>query len=774
MPILNVGEYIARKEIQECVTLFQKIQSGREPDKTIYIKASKKVLGVDFLLMTYAALFKLQIKDLKITVDLPFNPVNLTDDKFQYFLMQAGTYTYLSSGVSPFLLLLGTSTFNFDLKRARAYPERWLVNRKDFFPFLHITADQESFDALFDSPLQLKIGSQLDRLPKEVIWQSSSEDLRKALSYFILMRSPPKDREQTLVNLAISAFYRSLDEAKALHFYFEDEYTLSNFDGKKKIQAGSLVNATAYDYYRSIKPVFYDLSNRSLIYHFVFSTLISSESLVDKESDKDVLNEDTKERFTTKIFELWDFTKDLVAGLRELAKNIRDHADPPTGAITIRRIGETRFAELQEQDIGNLDVYRSYNQFLKQGAFGHYTFLDINVVDLGTKGVVSTLIVNSESLIQNADSRDRISNLITEDIRMLKDGSVGFQNLLDTEKQQLNQQSKRSIAHFGLLSFSKLIQTNKGLIIASTYDQDSSKRTAAVVPKKHMANLNPITLGTNYRIILPIRRSEAYRTILPHAPSIPLETTARDVKGIEELLTYEVVYADDPVLLETLGKDLYKTYILIVQPKLRAVRSRIEEQKLWIALDQTMNSIPSTLSPQRLLVCLDLEETDLDESSLFRLLGNWELHHPTLQLAVSNIKNETYLKLIALNGDFSKGRNLDYWNSNIATIIYSYIEISTGRFYFADVLWGKQRADFINMNWIVNQTSFNSTTLSSRKRLKHEVDRYGELVRTNTGVAFYNNSTLLPFDLIFKGIGSTTLFEHNARVLLQNEIKLAK
>jgi hypothetical protein len=239
---------------------------------------------------------------------------------------------------------------------------------------------------------------------------------------------------------------------------------------------------------------------------------------------------------------------------------------------------------------------------------------------------------------------------------------------------------------------------------------------------------------------------------------------------MEELLKYRVVKFDNGAKVGALAEK--EKHVMCLCVEAQPMLSRDDETILWKKIKKNIDPLTERLRQGQILFSLSLNQIQVNESQLFRLLGNWELHYPAFPLVITNVQNETYQKLLIVNGDFHKlNPLLDYWNANIATIIYSYITVKNGRFYFADILWGKERPDFINLNWIINHTNFNSTVLLNKDRMKNEVEKYQQTLNTNTEIAFYNNNTLLPFDLIFEGEGITTLFEHNALVLLKNEIK---
>jgi hypothetical protein len=775
MPIIEIEKHlITQVEIGQCVELFRGILQDEKIEKKIHLKASNTIDGFDLLLVAYFIMFSTQVPELENVIELPFNPIS-SNEQLEYQLKQAGTYGYLMTKRSVFTVIFGdgvnATPINFDLKTTRSFPDRWFVFSKDFFPFLVITDNYERIDTYFEKGLNEQSQTMLNKLHKDVKWVKDIGELRNACVKQLRESAVPTDRKGSLVTLATIAFYNALDEARILNFFFENEYKLSDFDNTNRIYAGNLINKKAFEYYHAVKPIFNELAEKSLIYQFLFSTILSTDALVDKTSGKDILNEATSENFVSKLYQLWNFTKDLVVSLRELAKNIYEHARPQIGVISLRIFERSKWVDLQQYDYRNAHVYGHYTDHLQTlDGRKNFALMEINVIDIGRSGILSTLFENTKALEAKADEKSNLKKILQEDQYLLERGEIRLKNLLQITGMQLNQQSKRNIAHFGLLTFAKLIEVNDGLIIASTYQIGNTEREAVVLPENYNGDLQATTIGTNYRIILPVRRSEVYKTHLPHRITLPTEISAKDIKGMETLLNYEIIKLGKNRVMPILEDSM--KYILTVKVKTQVLKTRQDEQLLWHELQDLLSPVLLLTETSRSLVCLNLGNIRINESQLFRLLGNWQVYYPSFTLAITNIENDVYQKLIALNGDFNKLNPLvDYWNAGIATIVYNFISIGNERFYFTDVLWGKTREEFINLNWIVNLTNFNSTVLLNKQRMKAEVIKNSQPIYTHTDVAFYNRNTLLPFDLLFEGAATTTLFEHNAVILLQNEIK---
>jgi hypothetical protein len=769
-------KFISLDDIQNCVNAFEKILSGEETEKTIVINANNRIEGVDLVLISYFILFKKQITELQIILNLPHNPIEPENTQVEYQLKQFGTYAYIMTGMEVFQIVFGIGDskrqINFDLNKKSSYPDTWFVFSDDYFPILFITNDNKFFDFILNDSITLlseKFNLNIDKLEKGITWNKNSAEIKQSYHTFLRQSSTPGNREKSLFNLSRMAFVNSLDEAKIANLFFEEEYNPSDYNAKNRIQAGNLQNEVAFAYYKLIKPVFEELKNCSIAHQFFFSTILATEMLKDRESGKNVLNDATKASFVNKINNLWGFTKDLVAGIKELSKNIREHSNPPFGAISVRLFGMKKWIQTKTLSADENNVYYKYNQHLLNNDFNEESsVIDVNVIDMGNSGVIPTLIKNTESVFSKVSGKNlEIEKLIKEDIENLASKKIGFHNLLNTLTQQLNQQSKRSIAHFGLLTLSKLVAHNNGLIIASSQN-NSLARESLCIPGFVQNYFHPIKTGTNYNIVLPINPIQSYTTHLPHKINLPSETSAKDIKGVEELFQYELVNLVDQKNDYTLNSG--SKYLIEINFQETVLNNRDDEDIFWDRIANDIGSIKIN-TDIKFAFCLNLLKVTINESQLFRLLGKCELNFPNIPIIIFNIENEFYQKLIKINGEFhSQNSSLAYWNENISTLVYSYQKIKGKQFNYSDVLWGKTRKDFVYLNWLVSFSALNSTSILHKDSIKKAIS-VNQSVNPNTDLFFLTNNNLLPFELILMGSDNITLFEENTLVLLKNELK---
>ncbi|QHS56519.1 hypothetical protein GWR56_13580 [Mucilaginibacter sp. 14171R-50] len=757
-------DYIRRSDLERCVTVVKDMAAGKTENEELIIEAIAHVKGYDPALIAYFLIFNKLIPKLKIEIRFPKGYSNL---KVEMSLKQLGTYAYVMSGKSLFSILgLASSpkkavefSFQNDDQRLTDYPDKYFVFSREIIPAIVVLDNDELMDIAFGQGLPELSSTSLKEIPDNVNWTSDNDLLRSNIHNELRNASVPAKRRQSLTNLLKAAFYNSLYEAKALPMYFEAVFVEMSADELAKIKAGRLEGEEAFSYYRSIRPLFDELAERSMLHQLLFNMILSTNAMKDVDTGRDELNIHNQERFISKLYQLWDFTKDFVSGIREMAKNIRDHAKPGIGAISIRIVSTQTWQDLQSLDDMSANIYDGYRKFL-DGKLSEApdAFFDVHIADLGTMGAVETLRKSTDELLEDPDL-ESIYSLLEEDKMILESMQISG---LFGHGPILNQQLKRSIAHFGLMTFDQLMVRNYGLLIACSTAEGGLPEI--FINHSISTDVKSIGYGTNYHIVLPIRRAEAYESHLPHTITVPYDTSSKELKGLEVLLDYK--YPGSKY------NDSKSPQLAIIRPLHQAVSLRRDEQILWKEITKTMTDVDKR-NPSKLLVVLDLSVVELDDSQLFRLAGNWELHFPDIALAIANIKTDLYHLLLKINDLFTSNTGtVDYWNVRIASIVYSYIPTKNGRFYFTDVLWGRTYEDFANLNWVVNQTSFNSTVLVDEVRVKKAVLNYNKKLSPNTPVAFYNKTTLLPFDLMINGEEGRTLFEHNAAVLLQNQIKI--
>ena len=374
--------------------------------------------------------------------------------------------------------------------------------------------------------------------------------------------------------------------------------------------------------------------------------------------------------------------------------------------------------------------------------------------------------------IKSTQKKDKdLYQLFNDDIANIKAGKTNLRNLIcHSNAPILNQQSKRSIAHLGLLIFNKLIRKNEGLIIASSYNLKTEREWVLEPEIIVSQNILGAASGTRISFVLPVFPHKTYKPHLSHSLVLPATTTAVEKKGLEAIL--QVLPVDDDLLPESSPDKI--RLLSYIQPSV-LIANRGDEEKMWLALENRLRQAEQDLAPSsRLLFNINLNLCEINHSQLFRLLGRIETEFPKHTTLVSNIRHELFLDLYELNKlfvDFLEEFKLPFWSDQNVTLIYHYLELEKNhRFYFTDGLWGSKETDNFRLNKLIQRNHFNATShlfkpnngSSHEPKLKINLDH---------SPAFYNENVLLPLDLLLPGGDDQTIFEHNANVLLNNPIK---
>ncbi len=769
-PVLIDDEYLSQNCIEKCIEEFNKIKSGVH-NSPLEIITTKKVLEVDPLLIAYFILFKKEIDSLEIIL-------NLHDDTQDDIIAKVGQYKMHA------LFTCGEDVFSLPIHKSELIPESWIVWSESFLPitFIDVTKYEVTFIELI----------KFQNLNGKVVYEKNPNKLYNRCRQFLYNKFLTE--KDGLLYLSQLAFYKALEDAKILSFYLYKDFHYNQEITeevciKEKYQIGtSLRKEKAFRFYKAVQEtlIFNELSKKPPIYSFIYATLLSSDLLpgeFNSENSKDIINT---------LKNLWVFTQQLVDGLDELAKNIYEHSSQHCGVITGRVYSGSMLKELRSTIIESKELFETYlNSFKNPKGIIRQSFFEINVIDGGEYGVVQKVKDDLENTYNPEFEQD--------DIDLISNNKIKFRNFLKPSNGQLLiQQTKRATAHLGLLIFSKLIEENKGLIRAGTWAINSTtdRDNVLTFPEMEKFQFNndsaPLCpFGTNYHFLLPFNPNEPVKPTIPIKYELPFESTTLEMKNIEDLLNYDVKdYSVGHVYDVSLEPGKNYLFITNSSQKLSAA-TREEEYEFWKEIKDAfflphLEQIKSSNPKKKSFVCLDLNKSGINVSQLFRLLGRWELGFSGCPLIVFNIPVDLFFKLIEINEYYyfklKEEYKIPYWNINSLILFYCFSETENGNFYFTDALWGAVRKNYLFVNQLINKTNFNASITSLKTKnpndieLKEVINSDAEEIASNKNFLarfglFQNGTTLLPFDLLLNSPEGLTLFEHNASVLLQNELK---
>lgn len=766
---------VDHKDIDRIIKAYQKINV--KTPATLKIKASVKMEDIDILLFGYLMLFKQSKPNTRIELHLPHNKLR-EKGALVFRLGQILTYAYLMTGNDAIHLYIDNYPEEFRIQRENKFLGNNFTISEEFMTMLLITEKNSALYKLLFEDDQTAYDPHWFISGINAWWSDVQEDTYKYYNRAIRQRVTADKHlhVESILELGRLAFLKSLYELDAITLYMASTQNIAESEKAQiKVQAGKLNNIvtkdgnkiTAYEYFKEINFIFEDLKHKPLIYHFIFSQLTSSSLVINltKHNTSDVLD---------MINGLWQFTKDLAYGLKEMAHNITQHATTHKGIITARLITGISLESLTARS-GLLNIAQKdlAEELMVAGPGLPEALIEIHVADLGKKGIIPSLLDSSKKMLSNIPADTVLHDLISKDIEILGRETNTLSDLLRYDGHpMLNQQTKRSIAHYGLLIFNKLIRGNQGMVIISSPNRKGEIQSVIDPILKITSTVPTISTGTAVSVILPVSPGWKYKSHIPHTIELPIESSPEEMKGIESIFNIELAEKVHPK--DDLTNKIILLSIQIPQAKV-AERDNEMQGFLYIRekLQEYTGQFPEGLQQPNVILNIDLINCSPSASLMYRLTGLMELEYPKMTTLFSNLTLDLFKQIVQLNEYYLtyNDKPLPYWSEQNITLLYHYMNVGNHRFYFTDGLWGKEKSDFIHLNNLIHRNHFNVTTISYPAEsggTTQNIDRFNNL---ENNLAFYNRNVLLPFDLLIKGANDYTIFEHNALVLLNNPIK---
>ena len=733
--VINInGNAITEDGVTQCIKAFKNMLNDNLINPELEIVAKNEITNIDFSLIGHLILIKKTIPNIKIRIILLKNRIEKYDKKknknnntnsILWKLIQLMAHSFYTSNESIYSVI----DANGEIKEAESRFDSWFVLSKKFLPTIFI--NEKNYSDVFIKPINfipihnVKISKRAQNY-EEYLYQSCRTLLFSKL-----------DKGNYIHILSQLSFFRALQAAKILRYYLYDELngeSRVNLDitSKGSIAIGNISDERITQEYRNfLEPIFNELKQKPPIYHLLFYTLISSDLIPNKFLKSKIQNEAEKIKY------LWDFTKELIYGVNELVKNILQHATTKQGVIT--------------------------------GYINDRNELVLNIFDHGKERIIDRFIETTEKIYQELENSSPLKDIFKKDLKIIKKANFDFTHFFEHgENPLLNQQTKRSTAHLGLLLFSKLIKYNNGKLFVSSNNfitNETDKYNSSQIKQKY------IPIGTNYQLYLPIKKEINYQ---PYKKiTTPNIQSVQDTINIKKLLKYrDVTLKTSNDLLEFSDIEYYQINLMLQN---NDKENEEFEKELWYNLyNLIVKNYDRYLKNNNTVICLDFNqlENKINGSQLFRLLGKWEIEFPRVNLIIYNIRVELLMELTEINDSYTTLNNseLAYWNPNLIILIYSYktnIINEDDKFYFTDALWGQSKDDFIYINTLIKKNNYNSFLIQNNPQIKTT----NNILINNI---FFNKSTLLPFDLIIKNSKNVSIFENNSKILLNNELKEVK
>lgn len=665
---------------------------------------------IDLSFIGHLILMKMKSKKISIKLVLPINACERKEEinSAVWKLKQSMVHAYYTAGIDIFKII----DYDGKVISADAKKIEWFVLSEKFMPIIFLNEDNyyrafENYDIklknnnrVFGVGEVYKIG-----LSEEALYQYCRRSLFELVN-----------ENNYLDILSTLAFYRSLKDVRLLRKYIYSRIYRYSYECDRigSVRDRHLIS----DYCERVLVVFDEMRYMPGIYSLIFSVLTSTNLINSKITNTDIGPE------SDKIIKLWGFTKELVFGINELAKNIIQHSTTKEGVLS-----------------GFIDEKRE---------------LQFNVLDYGERGVLSTLKERTKSLKE----KERGGGVYTDDYEKMNSHEFNIGDLFEINSSSfLNQQSKRTTAHLGLMIFRKLIVENKGWFwVVSCGEKNGMDEYRYGFDADYMEGR--MSIGTNYHLCLrtDVEKDECYRNIM-----LPEFQNIENALNVGELLQYA---SEDEYDYKNHGR------IIDIRIDFGVINN---ESDLWEAFVCDLNikikkyAIGGDISD--FIISIGFKDLDgkLDGSKLFRFLGKWEAEYPLVDLIVYNIPLDIYIELIKINRIFvssARKGSMPFWNDSSVVVIYSYLKLDEDRVvYFADAIWGKTEGEFRLINSIINKNNYNVISYD-----------YNDMdFSLNSDVCvdnkmFYKGKSLLPFDLLIK-VNGESIFEINMKRLLCSELR---
>lgn len=377
------------------------------------------------------------------------------------------------------------------------------------------------------------------------------------------------------------------------------------------------------------------------------------------------------------IYNLHAFCMDFYLGIRELAKNIVEHAgekenkNKGEGAIVTRVYGEEKSEQFIEdvKKYSGTNVSWPANDELK-GVFTVY------VVDKGEKGIVRTSIEKLgglEKIFENitSEKNNEIVDIIKQDRLSLEEDKTGLKDFYDYRYGfKMLHQKIRTAAGIGLMIFSKLLTLNKGLMWVSSPGKNPSRMDSVCMYHKTWCkdcseevyfeenDLPLFPTGTSYLFVLPVPRFKQSTLRSQRQPGEKSQSPASSSVFIEMASSQRKKLGIEKLEFMTLDRVLIKWPIKSNEKDLKTISQE------WKEYDKKLNKLKENLFP----IILLKPEFELDASDVFHILSMVELASGVRSIVLSNISLETIEYLIRILLIYDKHK-ANIWSKDCLSLI---------------------------------------------------------------------------------------------------------
>lgn len=497
---------------------------------------------------------------------------------------------------------------------------------------------------------------------------------------------------------------------------------------RKYIEKDHSVNEKEKNYFSSEDSIKKELYNWPPIYIFVFSILYKKIDPFVKFKEKGIENP------VQRTLEIWEFTKEYVKGIHELAKNIIEHSSTRRGIIVIRAYDIVE--DTEERNLGKV--------------------LETYVTDFGTQGIIPHLLENTQEKAQSKESLT--AKMYEEDLRILEGNFCLKDFVKPSVKKNLKQQLYRDMAHYGLMKFYQLIERNEGVVVSSSIGKNGKRDIYA---SKEEYKDKSLDYGTSYFFQLPFRH-ELFKAEIQAKAELPcMQGSSETVSGLFELMKMIPVRR-----IEDIPEEYPAQNIILCLDWEGEIKGREDEAVKCLEL--------ANLKPHGKIgyIAINMDKLSLSASSLLRFMAHLSRRYKEPAI-IYNIDFKIYWEMIKDNELYYEtfktfDKELPYWYEGKSVLVYSRTEGNSYNSYnFADILFGRNKKEHQTVNYIISHTFINALTI-----LNNFVNPDREFKIQNSLQPYFYQSSLLPFDILLKITDDKTIFQSNLEVLLQQELKI--
>lgn len=776
------AEFIEKFVAEYRVLLLEKKKLGNsflDEVKKLIFSIDGTALGeeddFDLLFISYLTLFKLDFPNVEIELHFEDQREASQSNSYLFKLMHHKTHLYINSGLQVFALFRNGT----ELKSSR------IVQSVSYIPPLIINTS--SLESLFKkkhtgNDYRIWLYVLQGKLKQDPIIASQQKDPVYNRIQDIYNEHAGKIENWSFSNLSTLYFIKTLSELYVLR------HLVNSITGiKSHYQIGNSIVESKDDKQsaRKFRDSVLNTINTNGVFEFsdvemyIFSLVVQNSNLfkipsstrnihrrilplLTEAEKKKVQNYETNkasEKYLKFLFiaiyvnnlqRIIEYTKDIVYGLQELAKNIVEHsgeaANMGCGVISARIYTSAKVKSLKNITPSWLNRYDSKHKFI-----------DINVIDTGFKSVVDTYketLIKEHHLLQDIDDtkiRAELQDAYLKDINHVS--NYNLNNFFNFDSLKLFHQINRTKARLGLLIFAQTILHDKKAFVSLASNNLMVKDNIGYFLFSDgnkiidLPNTQYLTVGTNLNFVIPVGEEFEYRR---------LESGSNDNRTSSASSVFQELY------------DYGFEGTPLVHLREIEFKRAYEGFDKYSKLDSLQSEI-GKLSENEILV-IDAQKVAkvLENSSdWIRFLAGLQFTSDAIvDIIIINFDVTIYQELVNVLKLFSNAGGAGssgFWKKDRFILFFFPIKYDTDEiFWFNSLLFSYDYGEFMKINSDIDLYHQNLSRLLDEPEGKHSVVNYDSI----QSKLFSSSKKLLNFELLIKNEKGVTLFEETLKSLL--------